>query len=94
MKLLIDDTRDFSVDVIARNGEAGLSLLKTVYFDTVYLDFDLGSGITGFEVLRDGLEHMEKIIIVSTHPSGKALMERFLREKGWSCKDKVLWVRP
>jgi len=93
VNLLIDDIRDLNVDVIARTGEAGINLLKTGLFSTVYLDYDLGHGVTGMAVLMDALKYMKEIIIVSGHPGGKAMMEEYLRKRDWTCFDSV-WSKP
>jgi len=87
MRLLIDDVRDFNVDLIARNGISGLKLLVAFDFETVYFDHDLGDGISGFEVLSQALLrnllNQSKVIIVTSNPVGRERMENALKDFGF-----------
>ena len=82
MNLLIDDIRDLDVDVIARTGEAGLNVLATMKFETVFFDHDLGDGITGLETLKiailRGQLNKSQIILVTSNPVGRKNMEYVL----------------
>lgn len=88
MDLLIDDTREIFVDVIARNYDAAIHLLKIGIWNTVYLDHDLGDLIpperTGYTILCWLEDHPEflpkKIVIVSFNPVGRKRMEQVLKK--------------
>jgi len=87
MDLLIDDVRDFNVDIIARNGISGLKLLDAFDFEMVYFDHDLGDGITGFEVLSQALNrnrlNQSKIKLITSNPVGRERMENILGDFGF-----------
>jgi len=89
MNLLIDDIRDFNVDIIARTGEAGLEILGKLEFEIeiVYFDHDLGDGISGYTTLRVALERgyldKSKVILVTSNPVGKVKMECILKDYGF-----------
>ena len=82
MDLLIDDIRDFNVDVIARNGHAGRVMLSATPWDIVYFDHDLGDDINGYELLTWALENdilnETKVKIVTGNPVGRQNMEAAL----------------
>ena len=84
MNLLIDDTRDFNVDVIARTADAGRKMLRIGGWDKVFFDYDLGSNVTGYDLLVYALENEflnnSKIVFVTTHPNGRERMESALKE--------------
>lgn len=90
MDLLIDDVRDFNVDVIARNGKAGLKMLAFGGWDTVYFDHDLGGDINGFEVLSHALLHgwldSAKVKLVTSNPVGRDRMINALTDNGFTVK--------
>lgn len=91
LSLLIDDMRNIDVDVIARNGEAGLKLLGYNIWSALYIDHDLGDGINGYQVITRMLEN-EKIVlptyvmIVSSNPVGRENIGRALEYSGYTRK--------
>lgn len=100
MDLLIDDIRDFNVDMIARNGEAGLFLLSFHVFDEVYFDHDLGHGMTGYTVLTKALEEgwldQTKVMLVTSNPVGRDKMVCALDHHGFQEKvfnGSKFWVK-
>lgn len=88
--ILVDDVRDLSgMDIICRTGEAGYEVLGH-YLPTkvhLYIDHDLGIGMTGYQLIRKLLE-MEKcphrIQIVSSNPVGVANIGAALTNAGYS----------
>jgi len=87
MDLLIDDIRDFNVDVIARNGKSGKAMLLSQEWDTVYFDHDLGDRINGYELLtfalESGLLNKSRVEIVTGNPVGRKNMEAALKDSGF-----------
>lgn len=106
MKLLIDDTRNFFVDVIARTYEGGVWALLHNNWQEVYIDFDLGGEQTGLDVLKDGFNLMratleaafgvcypETITIVSLNPVGRKQIGDFLKDNGYETKDNTTYTK-
>jgi len=75
--LLIDDFRDFDdVTLIARTGEKGIEILKDIdNIDLLYLDHDLGDGISGYDVMcwleNNPYALPTEIVCVSANPVGR-----------------------
>lgn len=95
--LLIDDVREIEMVhtvschdqiCVARNYQEGICLLKSKFWDVLYLDHDLASfenGIekTGYDVmcwLEQNLAHVpKKIICVSSNPPGKQKINQVIK---------------
>jgi len=91
MNLLIDNLRDgLSYDIIARNSTAGLLVLKSFQnIDELHIDFDLGFGSEhdGLFVVQRALRLgilPDKVVIVSTHPYGRKMIQELLIENGFT----------
>ena len=92
MILLVDDTRNYNVDVIARTADAAHALLGGVgyVFKTIIIDFDLGPGDTGLDVSKWGVESETlpgHVQLVSSSPPGRKQMVDFLRDHGYTTED-------
>jgi len=94
MVLFLDDQKDpiwYGLEPGAiyciRSGKKALQTAKKsgVPLETLYLDYDLGEGITGYTVLEKLIEEYElppkEVVIISLNPVGiariKALCERY-----------------
>lgn len=92
--LLIDDFRTFTVDRIARTGEEGVQALQEERWGLLYLDHDLGEGMTGYDVacwLEKNPQHFpERVIIVSSNPVGRRNIERVLEH--FYVQDGPYWI--
>jgi len=98
LTLLIDDLRDVEVDVIARSGEAGLIILDLINIDTLYLDHDLGSGISGYRVACRALElgnMPSTVVLVTSNPVGRDNIIAALKQFGYTNKagEMTTWTR-
>jgi hypothetical protein len=87
LHLLIDDVRDYEVDIIARNARAGKSCL---FMDVthLYLDHDLGDvdEPTGYDVLVWAIESEylpPNVFLVTANPVGRSRMEAALLNAGY-----------
>jgi hypothetical protein len=84
MDLLIDDVRDFNVDAIARTADAAKKMLRIGGWDKIFFDHDLGSDVTGYDILVYALENeflnKSKIVFVTSNPVGRERMESALKE--------------
>lgn len=96
MDLLIDDIRNFNVDIIARTGEAGLLVLGACQgnIDKLWLDFHLGNhaSMNGAQVITDAIENEitlpNTIIIVSSLNQGCEVLTEVLLLNGYKQIDK------
>ena len=85
MKLFVDDKRTppnkgFEC---AEDYESAVFLLKYIDFDFVTLDYDLGDGNTGLDILKfmyDNKKYPSHINIHSDHPEGSVLMRKYVEE--------------
>jgi len=93
-RLLIDDIRRFEdvtcrtpdnddTEVVARNYNDGIELLKTNAWDELYLDHDLGeTSKTGYDVMAWLEEHPDRlpetVVFVSANPVGVQRMRAVL----------------
>jgi hypothetical protein len=96
MNLLIDDYKSLNVDCIARNYDAGITVLTTGTVSKLYLDFDLSEIKTGLDVLKDGLGLgilPEIIVLVSLNPPGMKQMQDFLKDNGYEAKNNQVFIR-
>lgn len=96
MWLLIDDTRNLNCDAIARTPEAAKELLKCNCWECVCFDHDLGTSITGYDLLNWMLDmhiYPRKIQIVTSNPVGRKNMEGALKEKGYTSTDTFNWIK-
>lgn len=77
--LLIDDRRIFPCDKVAKTYAEGLLALAETQWDVLYIDHDLGTDKTGYDILcwlEQNPQHVpKKIIVVSQNPSGRARMQ-------------------
>ena len=93
MHVLIDDQKNLNTDIIARNYEAGLVLLvSNVKITHLYIDFDLGPGKTGYDLLKFGFANYlipEFVQLVTANPVGKKQMANLLFDNGYKSKDGV-----
>jgi len=86
MKLFVDDNRDFpkSGFECCRDAETAILLLSIMDFDFLDLDYHLGDGGTGLDILTWMDEHkisIPRINIHSSHEIGKEKMKEFCKEK-------------
>jgi hypothetical protein len=87
MWLLIDDTRDLHCDCIARTPEVAKKLLAVGGFECVCFDHDLGSPVTGYDILCWAIEREflpNKIQLVTSNPVGRQKMSAALKADGYS----------
>ena len=88
LTLLIDDLRDIDVDVIARNGKAGLVILDLIRVDVLYLDHDLGpDSISGYTVAMKALDldiMPPTVILVTSNPVGRDNIIAGLKQFGYT----------
>lgn len=97
--LLIDDMRNIDVDVIARNGKAGLQILDLMGgIETLYLDHDLGDGISGYRVACRALElgnMPSTVVLVTSNPVGRDNIIAALKQFGYTNKagEMTTWTR-
>ena len=84
MTLLIDDTRNYDVDIILRSAKAAIEFFAAIkdkiVFSCIYLDFDLVNG-TGLDVLKQIMANNVKfckIKLVTFNIIGRKQMEFFL----------------
>ena len=81
--LLIDDVRDrkeAGATHIARTYDVALNLLKTRDWDVVSLDFDLGTGKSGMDIIDWFSDHLDRIpedlVVHSTHPKAREMRQK------------------
>lgn len=90
MWLLIDDTRDLNVDVIARTASAGRMLLGNHHWDCVMIDHDLGMNETGYDLIMWALKEKrlpKQVQIITRNSVGRQRMEAALLSAGYINKD-------
>ena len=78
MDLLIDDQRSFC-ECIAKNYYAGMTILKNVGIDRLFIDFDLGELKTGLDVLKDSYAEgvlPDEVQLVTMNPPGREQMDQ------------------
>lgn len=99
MWLLIDDCRDLNVDVIARNGKAGLHMIALGGWEVIIFDHDLGDlhNINGYELLTHAIEADllgdAKIQLVTSNPVGREKMISALQADGYTFNcDNPTWT--
>ena len=85
MKLFLDDTRQFpeSGYQCCRTAKAAITLMSVLSFDFITLDYNLGDGGTGMEVLvwmKENNVFVKHINIHSNHIIGKERMRDFCKE--------------
>ena len=92
MWILIDDVRIFGVDIIARNGKAGLYILHSLsgLIDGAIIDHDLGDGINGHDVIKRALQDNclpKRVQLCSMNPVGLKAMADTLRAAGYNGRE-------
>lgn len=97
MWLLIDDAKDLSCDVIARNAEAARTLLGGVgyAFEGLCLDYDLGGNETGYDILKWAIDSgtlPKKVQLVTMNPVGRERMAVTLTEAGYKPNTHGIYV--
>ena len=85
LKLFVDDNRPFPQGFqCVRTYEDAISYLRLFPpFDFISLDYDLGDGHTGLDILRWLHEHdkaPQRLNIHSDHPEGAPAMASYARE--------------
>lgn len=95
MYLVIDDSKDFGGDIIARNASAGKVVLSALSgsITTLCIDFDLGLGENGADVLKWALENNclpREVQVVSLNPPGRKVLENMLLDAGY-CEEGGMW---
>ena len=90
MILLIDDAKEGGyADIVARNADAGLLVLGSCEgnISELRIDFDLGQGMNGLQVLQDAVANeieLPKVVwVVSLNPPGRKAIEAFLVDMGY-----------
>lgn len=82
--LLIDDLRTIIGAVTCRTYAEGIAALQATYWDTLYLDHDLGEEKTGYDVmcfLEANPDRLPgKIKLVTSNPVGRERMEVVIRK--------------
>lgn len=84
MKLFVDDKREqpkYFNCAVDYNG--AVSLLSLLDFDFITLDYDLGDGPNGLDVLKyihENKKYPQQLNIHSTHSEGQHLMRRYAEE--------------
>ena len=94
MHVLIDDIKDLTADIIARNYAAGQAVLWAKIATHLYLDFDLGGTKTGYDLLKIGFSHNlipDFVKLVTHNPPGRKQMAGLLEEKGYSSSDGCIY---
>ena len=94
--LMIDDTKTFEADAIARTSEAAKILLKNAPVTYLYLDHDLGNGNENGSQLTSWMienECLPPIVhIISQNPEGVKNIEAKLRSFGYIYnQDEYYW---
>lgn len=85
MKLFVDDLRTppKSGFQCAKDFDGAVLLLKLLKFDFVTLDYDLGNGFTGLDILKfmhENKRYPENLNIHSDHSEGRFMMLRYAEE--------------
>jgi hypothetical protein len=103
MKILVDDMRELSFlgispsATVYRTGEEFLENVPEKEIITLFLDHDLGTGISGYNVITELVEvkgvKPYSVIIVSSNPVGKENIGRCLTANGYRKVDHNLYMR-
>lgn len=85
MRLFLDDTREFPTTgyQCCRDSQSAIMLLSVMKFDYISLDYNLGTGGTGMDVLlwmQENGVHVPHINIHSDHILGREKMRDFCWE--------------
>lgn len=85
MKLFVDDTREFPSAgyECTRNSRMAILLLSIMKFEFITLDYNLGGGDTGMEILvwmKENDVFVDHINIHSNHIFGREKMKKFCEE--------------
>ena len=85
MKLFVDDRRDMpkGFDFGVQSYKECIRVYRFMDFDFVSLDYHLGDGPTGLDILKwmkENGKHPSHINIHSDHIEGKPLMRRYAEE--------------
>lgn len=86
MKLFLDDTRPFPEDIdyaCCRSYHEAVSVLERHEFEYATLDYHLGAGESGYDLILwmyDNHIHIPHINIHSSHPVGRFRMASFIRQ--------------
>ena len=85
MRLFVDDTREFPKTGYncCRDADTAILLLSIMRFEHISLDYSLGRGKTGLDILVWMKEHnvyVPEINIHSDHSIGREKMREFCRE--------------
>jgi len=89
MDLLIDDQRtNIYTDLIARTPKAGILVLENLVslIETLYIDHDLGSSLSGYDVIQMALDRNclpNRVVVVSQNPVGCRAIQDILLEYGY-----------
>jgi len=80
--LLVDDWRENALaDTVVRNAEDACWAIRSKPVEVLFLDYSLGIGDTGLDVLEWALltdRLPKRVCIVSSHPEGVPRIEKFL----------------
>ena len=91
-RVMVDDAREgFGMDIVCRNYNAGgcvVRLMGKRGIDELYLDFDLGPGKSGGDLLKDFLSNemlkdTVEIFLVTDNPVGREAMKNTLTDFGY-----------
>jgi hypothetical protein len=96
MWLLIDGTRDLNCEAIARTPEAAKALLHCNCWECVCFDHDLGTGESGYDVMKWMFEmkiYPPKIQLVTSNVVGRENMAGLLIEQYYVSVDRINWVK-
>ena len=85
MKLFVDDRRTPPVTGFecVTDYHSAVTLLKFLSFDFITLDYDLGDGFTGLDILKfihENKKYPAHLNIHSDHSEGRTLMLKYARE--------------
>lgn len=97
MNLLIDDFLNANCDVIARTPQAGLLLLEKMEWDSLFIDHNLGTEMTGYDVLEKALENKRlpnQVKLLPTDTSSRMRMRIPLENAGYVTVDGLLFIKP
>lgn len=98
MYLLIDDTRYFYADIIARTAEAGKAILEelSVNIDCLGIDYDLGGEISGYDIVNWALARgllPDRVEVVSMNPPGRKAIIDVLLDNGYKQEHNSIFVK-
>ena len=92
--LLIDDLRELKMDHVARTAEVGRQALLSFPVTHLYMDHDLGTDETGYDVLVWALARScvpDNVYFVTSNPVGRDNMAAALEAEGYQKKGN--WYR-